>query len=179
MAVKKSPNPSQSPSIKASTSLLDTPTVADPVSEKPITTDEQSATDEKPAKPAKPKKIKHPQIFDENGQRRKNPETGKSMFFEAWPADYDPAMHTPMLKSYFVDERIYIDHQIEVRKEEIKALEKEKAEFTKYGTAEERKRAQKSKTMVASLVALIAELKASGQDPKDLGIDLNELKGVL
>lgn len=123
----------------------------------------------------KAKRVKYPGLFTPDGDRMKDPATGKHQLLKEYPKDFRSSLHHPLQQNYFADETIFLDHKIGTHKAAIKKLQEERNLVTKYTNVEERKAALKMKSTFNMLVALVKQLQESGRDPRELGIDLTEL----
>ena len=125
-------------------------TVAD--SNAQATTQTSKTTQETKARPAR-KQVKHPLLFDNDG----NPQKLKEM-----PADYNLKDHKPLIRKDFEDETIWLEWKAELLEEKAKVYRDEAALIRQFGSAEDRKAAEKLIKVRQQFEKLKAEL--SGQD---------------
>ena len=124
----------------------------------------EATTEGKPAKRPARKQVKHPLLFDADG----NPQKLKEM-----PADYSLKDHKPLIRKDFEDETIWLEWRADFYEEKAKGYRDEAALIRQFGSAEDRKAAEKLIKVRAQFEKLKAEL--AGQDIDVEGI----LAGVL
>ncbi len=148
----------------------DTAPVATPVED---TKSADNASDN--GKSEKIKRKGYPGLYDADGNRFKDSNTGKPLLLKAWPTDHKSSLHHPLAQNHFENETIFLDHKIAIHEDAIKKLRDERELVTKYANADERKAVMKTRSTFNMLKTLVAQLKESGQDPAELGIDMKEL----
>jgi len=92
-----------------------------------------------------------------------------------WPADFNAEVHKPLVVEDFEAEDIFWDHKADEYEKRAKSCRKNADLFRRFGSAEKRKAAAQAVKLSEKLLALKAELEASGITMEDINLDLSAL----
>jgi hypothetical protein len=118
-------------------------------------------TDAKPGDPAVAAKRERPKLSWYPGLKPEKDEKGKThatVKLDEWPSDFDATKHRKLRRSDFSNEAVFLEHKADELEARAKMFRAEAETARKLGSAEDRARAKRLKTMLEKMEELKAQL---------------------